>query len=83
MIDGAGGTFINAWNRSSSFLYFRKAHPHSPHFYKCLFAPFDPQITFLIFASQVASSQPTVTEDATRFFRVVQITGAYGRPLDQ
>jgi len=32
MIDGAGGTFINPWERSSSFFYFGKAHPHSSKF---------------------------------------------------
>src|SRR5258708_9992621 len=83
MVDGAGGTFIDPWNRASSFLYFRNAHPHSSHFQKCPFSPFNPQITFLILASHVAGSKPTIAEDATRLLRVIQIAGAYGRSPDQ
>ncbi len=83
MIDDAGDAFINPWNRCDSCFHFRKTHSHSSHFQKCPFASFDPQITFFILASQVAGSQPAIAEDTTRFFWLVQITGAYGWSLDQ
>ena len=78
MIDGAGAALINPRDRRDPCLYFGKTHSGPSDFQKCPLASFDPQITFLILASQVSRSQPAVTEDATRFFRVVQITGAYG-----
>ena len=71
MIHGPGGAFIDPRNRSNLCFYFRKTHSRPAHLQESAFAPFDPEIAFLILPGQVAGTQPAIAEDAMRFFRII------------
>src|SRR5271163_2035348 len=76
MRHSGGGALVDASGSCDLRLHFGKAHAKSAHFYELIPASFDPEISVVVTAGEVAGLEPAVSKLARRGLGIIEVPRA-------
>ena len=74
MLHDRGSAFVNSWRSRDFRFHLGKAHADSPHLYEFIGSSFNPEVAFMVTASEVAGFEPTASKLALRGLGIFEIS---------